>query len=115
VCFASTAEAEARLPERNLAVGKPVKLSTTYLKRTSADKAVDGDFLAGFSCTKPKPYSWLALDLAGRFLIREVIITTDKNQRMCNLPFYAFHGRRKGGAKKFGQKYFSGNYHVKCG
>ena len=75
MCFVSIAK--ARVPERDVARHKPTIQSSTY-SIYEASLAVDGDFfLPSFSCNLAELHSWWALDLILRFLVKEVIISTE--------------------------------------
>jgi len=65
------------VPERNVAKHKPAIQPTTYWI-LEASLAVDGDFSpTSMSCNLAELHSWWALDLIQRFLVKEVIISTE--------------------------------------
>jgi len=82
--------AKARVFERNVTIQKPATQSSTYLSQ-HASLAVDGNFNPfNPSCTKSDLHSWLAVDLVQHFLIRGVLIMTDRNAGQGNKQFYTF-------------------------
>jgi len=69
----------------NVALGEDAMQSSTYKKRV-ASLAVDGDIDTA-SCTGMETKPWWAVDLGWAFLVKEVVIISEKHDNWRELSF----------------------------